>query len=151
MKIFQKTIHFTVFLLSTLFIHFSECKKANLIVFDGENYLAAEIADSPEKRAQGLMFRMYLPSFSAMLFQFEEEQAQSAFWMKNTLIDLNISFYSQDGKLTARHLAIPCAKVADLYFDQCPLYPSYGKILFVLETNPRAQFGKNIKSIVFLK
>ena len=97
------------------------------------------------------MFRVYLPSFSAMLFQFEEEQAQSAFWMKNTLIDLNISFYSKDGKLTARHLAIPCAKVADLYFDECPLYPSYGKVLFVLETNPRAKFGKNIKSIVFLK
>jgi len=57
-----------------------------------------EVADRPEKRRQGLMFREALPSDEGMLFVFEREEHLS-FWMKNTVIPLSIAFISGDGEI----------------------------------------------------
>lgn len=64
----------------------------------GKQVLTVEIADTMEKRAQGLMFRTSLPKDHGMLFVFENEE-ELAFWMKNTLIPLSIGYFDRDKKL----------------------------------------------------
>ena len=57
-----------------------------------------EVADRPEERRRGLMFREVLPTDEGMLFVFEREEPLS-FWMKDTVIPLSIAFISGDGEI----------------------------------------------------
>ncbi len=54
-----------------------------------------ELARTPEKREVGLMYRDKLEKGSGMLFIFEQESLQS-FWMKNSLIPLDMIFITRD-------------------------------------------------------
>jgi uncharacterized membrane protein (UPF0127 family) len=54
-----------------------------------------ELARTPAERARGLMFREQLEPDAGMLFIYDEEQ-NLAFWMKNTLIPLDMIFISKD-------------------------------------------------------
>lgn len=56
------------------------------------------IADDEEERQRGLMFRSVLPEDEGMLFNFFEPRPL-AFWMKNTLIPLDIIFIGADGRI----------------------------------------------------
>jgi len=67
------------------------------ISVDG-NLLTIEVADNDQKRQRGLMNRTHLAENEGMLFIFEDEQSLS-FWMKNTLIPLDIGFFDRDQKL----------------------------------------------------
>jgi uncharacterized protein len=58
--------------------------------------LQLEVADTPEERTTGLMFRESLPPDVGMLFDFQGE-TQAGFWMKNTLIPLSIAFIDSNG------------------------------------------------------
>lgn len=68
----------------------------------GQAAFRVEIADTQETRARGLMFREHMPRGSGMLFVYEHPQA-AAFWMKNTLIPLDIIFVDQHGTVTKVH------------------------------------------------
>ena len=54
------------------------------------------IADDDRSRAQGLMYIKDLPANQGMLFLFDRPQP-AAFWMKNTLVSLDIVFIAPDG------------------------------------------------------
>ncbi|MEO9599929.1 DUF192 domain-containing protein [Parasphingorhabdus sp.] len=57
-----------------------------------------EVAESSAQQAQGLMFRTKLASDKGMIFPFAEDRVAS-FWMKNTVISLDIIFIRRDGTI----------------------------------------------------
>lgn len=61
-----------------------------------------ELAITPQEQAAGLMFRTFMAEDSGMLFLFNNV-AQRSFWMKNTLIPLDILFITRDGEIHHIH------------------------------------------------
>jgi len=92
----------------------------------GERRFAVELADTPATRRRGLMFREVMPLDQGMLFRFERQQ-QLSFWMKNTLLPLDIIFIDRRGVIVhIHHNAVP--------HDETPI-PSREPALAVLEVN----------------
>lgn len=75
----------------------------------GTRTIRLEIADTPDERARGLMFRRTLPSGQGMLFVYDTPREVS-FWMRNTLIPLDLVFMDATGVI--RHIH-PMAKPLD--------------------------------------
>ena len=57
-----------------------------------------EVADEPDERAQGLMYRQSLADNAGMLFVYSQSQPVE-FWMKNTPLSLDIVFVRDDGMI----------------------------------------------------
>jgi len=88
--------------------------------------VSVEIADTPEKRGFGLMYRNDLPELHGMLFIFPREGPLS-FWMKNTPLPLDIIF------INAGHTIVSITQNTTP-FSEKPL-PSGSPAQFVLEVN----------------
>ncbi|HXI13059.1 MAG TPA: DUF192 domain-containing protein [Thermoanaerobaculia bacterium] len=79
--------------------------------------VTVEVVANDETRAQGLMFRESLALDRGMIFLFPAP-AEHAFWMKNTLIKLDMIWLARDGTIRAIHSnAVPCQA------DPCRSYP----------------------------
>jgi uncharacterized protein len=72
-------------------------KLATVTLSVGNVYrIEAEVAHTPDERAQGLMFRKSLKETEGMLFIYPQTELH-AMWMKNTLIPLSVAFIDADG------------------------------------------------------
>ncbi len=92
----------------------------------GEAQFSIDVADEPSERAQGLMFVETMPRFSGMLFIYERPQS-ATFWMRNTLIPLDMVFVDETGEIRNIHKnAIP--------LDETPIFGG-DEITHVLEIN----------------
>jgi len=90
-----------------------------------------EIAKTIPQQAKGLMNRTSLCQNCGMIFVFGLELPQ-AFWMKNTLIPLDIIFLDKNGKIINIVTATPQSAVSD---NQLRLYRSTAPAKFVIELN----------------
>ena len=123
----------TLFLSSFIAVAFFTTSDADCVVEHvhlsgpwGKAKFDVVLAASPESRELGLMFKSHLPKSEGMLFIYEYPQ-QVSFWMKNTLMPLDILFFDQYGELVnIAHNTAPG--------DLTPR-SSIGPIQFVLEIN----------------
>ncbi|MEK6889556.1 MAG: DUF192 domain-containing protein [Nanoarchaeota archaeon] len=94
-----------------------------------ETCFQVEIADTLELRQQGLMYREQLTSNKGMLFIFDEEGIYP-FWMKNTLIPLDIIWINENKEVVyIQENALPCKE------EICTSYNPNKKAKYILEIN----------------
>jgi uncharacterized membrane protein (UPF0127 family) len=86
-----------------------------------------ELAVTPQEVTEGLMYRPSLPEERGMLFIFDADR-YPAFWMKNTLISLDLVFLDGSGAVVDIVASVPpCAS------DPCPTYSPKNPARAVLE------------------
>ena len=107
----------------------AECTYDRIQIKTVNNNIAAftiEVASTNRTRAKGLMQRDFMPKFSGMLFVYNAPQNVS-FWMRNTLIPLDMIFADETGTVVKVHgNAIP--------LDETPIFGG-NAIFAVLELN----------------
>ena len=99
------------------------------ITIPGGIIIHAELADTPQKRAEGLMYREHLGADRGMLFTFLQAQPWT-FWMKNTKIPLDIIWMNEKRQIVHIEQNVPICTRTD---DSCPQYRPNDESLYVLE------------------
>jgi len=103
----------------------------------GQQEFLVEIASTPSERQLGLMHRESMPANQGMLFEWEDEGVRT-FWMKNTLIPLDMIWLDANKTIVDIKAAEPCT------VEDCPTYQGQGAAKYVLELNQgvlRGQVG----------
>jgi uncharacterized membrane protein (UPF0127 family) len=87
------------------------------------------LADTPERRARGLMevTDPELGGYDGMLFRFDGD-SNASFWMRNTPQPLSIAYVAADGTLVSSTTMEPCGDSPD-----CPAYPAAGPYHWAVE------------------
>ena len=104
----------------------------------GPKKIKVELAQTEEQHAHGLMFRKKLATNEGMLFVFDDEAPRS-FWMKNTLINLSIGYFSKDKKLVDIQ---EMTAMNSIMQTELSTYPSKGPAMYALEMS-EGWFNKN--------
>jgi uncharacterized membrane protein (UPF0127 family) len=102
----------------------TELEALEIVTSKGRARFQVEIAATPAEQKRGLMFRESLAPDRGMLFTYAKPQP-AAFWMKNTLIPLDIIYIAPNGRV------LSIARNARPH-DETPI-ASGGMILGVLE------------------
>lgn len=119
-------------LLLILFI-LAACAPQHSFVTINKETIPVELATTASQQETGLMYRTSLSG--GMLFIFDKEQPLS-FWMKNTLIPLDMVFIDNNYEIVKIHHAIPCVT------NYCDLYSADAH--YVLEVNENFSAKHNI-------
>lgn len=91
--------------------------------------MVVALALTPQQHAYGMMNRTKLSTDEGMLFEFPDSQVRE-FWMKDTLVDLDIAYIDRNKKV----IDIQTMKaVASVLQTDLPIYPSSGPAQFALE------------------
>ena len=115
-------------LFGSLFVLFLTSCSAHPYILVGEEKILVEVVDEPLEMQEGLMFREELCDNCGMIFVFGSEMEHS-FWMKNTLIPLDMVFIDSNSVVVDVLHADPC------YSDPCTHYVPKDKAQYVLEVN----------------
>ena len=91
----------------------------------GTARFTVEVARTPAEQARGLMDRQSMATSRGMLFVYDTPRT-TAFWMRNTLIPLDMIFVDETGTVVKVHTAAP--------LDETPV-PSGVPVVAVLEIN----------------
>lgn len=91
--------------------------------------LRLQVARTEEQRERGLMSVRHLPAHTGMLFIFDAD-APVAFWMKDTLVSLDMVFVAKDGTVRSVFAKVPVVSPT-LPDDKIPL--EQGKAKYVIE------------------
>ncbi|WP_298212419.1 DUF192 domain-containing protein [Acidovorax sp.] len=102
----------------------------------GMHRIDAQLAQAPQERQTGLMFRKEMPQHEGMLFVFEQP-TQQCFWMKNTLLPLTAAFVADDGTIV---------NLADMKPQTLDSHCSAKPVRYVLEMNQGWFAKKGIKA-----
>jgi uncharacterized membrane protein (UPF0127 family) len=123
-------IHVVCLFAGIVFIFACSQKTPDLIIHtaSGDHRLRVEVAQSAAAQQKGLMYRQSLGKDRGMLFIFGKQEPLT-FWMKNTMIPLDILFISSDLVIVDATTMHPCT------FDPCPFYASKRPAKYALEVN----------------
>ena len=95
-----------------------------------------QVAQTPDQRSMGLMYRTEMPQHEGMLFVFEQPATQ-CFWMKNTILPLTAAFVADDGTIV--NLADMKPQTTDSHCSEKP-------VRFVLEMHQGWFAKKGLKA-----
>ena len=138
---FAKLIYMRIFfalLASLLLAACGEYQTVRITLPDGFA-VNALVADTPQKQEKGLMFVKDLPEDKGMLFVFNQEEDQ-AFWMKNTLIDLDIIFIGADKTVNSVEPEVPHSYTYTPD-DEVAYSLGYGQYVLELASKTAAKHG----------
>ncbi len=126
------------------------CGATPVVILDGQPAVKAggdtflvSLAETPKEQQQGLMYREEMPQNEGMLFLFEREIPHN-FWMKNTLIPLDIVWLDGEKRVIEVMTMQPC-KV-----ENCPSDGPKAASLYVLEVNAGAFHGRVGEVVEFI-
>lgn len=126
-RIIISALIFLIILSVAVFVFLNTSKIRQVCI--KEKCFNVEIADSQEEQELGLMNRPSLDLNSGMLFVFDKSDYYG-FWMKNTLIPLDVLWISEDKTIVGiERNAQPCLE------EKCPTAIPYEKAIYVLEIN----------------
>ena len=103
-------------------------------VFPDRTVVSLEVARTEPERNRGLMHRQSMPDRAGMIFIFDRPGIYP-FWMKDTLIALDMFWTDTSGKVVWIAESVPPCPA-----DPCPQYPPKAVASYVIETN--AGFAK---------
>ena len=92
-----------------------------------ERCIDAEVMDTPEERALGLMYRPKINETEGMLFIFPEPKVVS-FWMKNVQFSIDMVFIDENKSIVRIEKGVP-----PCYKEPCLTYSSIKEVKYVVE------------------
>jgi uncharacterized protein len=100
--------------------------------------VSLEVAADEPARERGLSNRRDIPSGSGMVFLFPSDTT-AAFWMKDTLVPLQIAFVAADGRVVSLREMAPCRA------DPCTVYSPTGSYRYAVELPSGAFTAAGVK------
>ncbi|HTV73584.1 MAG TPA: DUF192 domain-containing protein [Candidatus Acidoferrales bacterium] len=102
--------------------------------------LALYTATDEAQREYGLMYQTRLPAHSGMIFKFPDGDLVRVFWMKNTLIPLDMVFVKADGVVSSVAADVPATKESTPD-EQVPRRSGVGEYVIELNAGEAASDG----------